>query len=92
MSVKMKDLLKENFSGTMLGGVVSRSPWSSDFSLSKIVKEKYGDVDGENVDIKGLTTEISSYNKLGESIFGKSNITKIAEKLSWIASQITYIK
>jgi chromosome segregation ATPase len=87
MSVKMKDLLKENFSGTMLGGVVSRSPWSSDFSLSKIVKEKYGDVDGEKVDIKGLTTEISSYNKLGESIFGKSNITKIAEKLSWIANQ-----
>ena len=87
MSVKMKDLLKENFSGTMLGGVVSRSPWSSDFSMSKIVKEKYGDVDGEKVDIKGLTTEISSYNKLGESIFGKSNITKIAEKLSWIATQ-----
>ena len=85
--IKMKDLLKENFSGTMLGGVVSRSPWSSDFSLSKIVKEKYGDVDGEKVDIKGLTTEISSYNKLGESIFGKSNITKIAEKLSWIANQ-----
>jgi chromosome segregation ATPase len=87
MSVKMKDLLKENFSGTMLGGVVSRSPWSSDFSMSKIVKEKYGDVDGEKVDIKGLTTEISSYNKLGESIFGKSNITKVAEKLSWIANQ-----
>ena len=87
MSIKMKDLLKENFSGTMLGGVVSRSPWSSDFSLSKIVKEKYGDVDGEKVDIKGLTTEISSYNKLGEAIFGDSNITKIAEKLSWIANQ-----
>ena len=87
MSVKMKDLLKENFSGTLLGGVVSRSPWSSDFSMSKIVKEKYGDVDGEKVDIKGLTTEISSYNKLGEAIFGDSNITKIAEKLSWIARQ-----
>ena len=85
--IKLKDLLKENFSGAMLGGVVSRSPWSSDFSLSKIVKEKYGDVDEEKVDIKGLTTEISSYNKLGEAIFGDSNITKIAEKLSWIAGQ-----
>ena len=85
--IKMKDLLKENFSGTMLGGVVSRSPWQSDISLSKIVKEKYGEIGEEKVDIKGLTTEISSYNKLGESIFGKSNITKIAEKLSWIANQ-----
>ena len=85
--IKLKDLLKENFSGAMLGGVVSRSPWSSDFSLSKIVKEKYGEIGEDKVDIKGLTTEISSYNKLGEAIFGDSNITKIAEKLSWIANQ-----
>ena len=85
--IKLKDLLKENFSGAMLGGVVSRSPWSSDFSMSKIVKEKYGEIGEEKVDIKGLTTEISSYNKLGEAIFGDSNITKIAERLSWIAGQ-----
>ena len=85
--IKLKDLLKENFSGAMLGGVVSRSPWLSDFSLSKIVKEKYGEIGEDKVDIKGLTTEISSYNKLGEAIFGDSNITKIAEKLSWIANQ-----
>ena len=85
--IKLKDLLKENFSGAMLGGVVSRSPWPSDFSMSKIVKEKYGEIGEERVDVKGLTTEISSYNKLGEAIFGDSNITKIAEKLSWIARQ-----
>ena len=87
MSIKMKDLLKENFSGTMLGGIVSHSPWHNNVSLSKIVKEKYGDVDGEKVDVKGLTTEMSNYNTLGENIFGKSNITQIAEKLSWIANQ-----
>ena len=85
--IKLKDLLKENFSGTLLGGIVSRSPFHTNISLSKIVKEKYGDVDEEKVDVKGLTTEISSYNKLGEAIFGDSNITKIAEKLSWIAGQ-----
>ena len=85
--IKLKDLLKENFSGAILGGVVSRSPWPSDFSMSKIVKEKYGEIGEEEVDVKGLTTEISSYNKLSEAIFGKSNITQIAEKLSWIANQ-----
>ena len=84
--IKMKDLLKESFSSPILGGIVSRSPWENNISLSKIVKEKYGEVE-EKVDIKGLTTEISSYNKLGESIFGESNITKVAEKLSWIATQ-----
>ena len=83
----MKDLLKESFSGTMMGGVVSRSPFHTNISLSKIVKEKYGEVEEQEVDIKGLTTEISSYNKLSEAIFGKSNITQVAEKLSWIASQ-----
>ena len=87
MSIKMKDLLKENFSGTLMGGFISQSPFHNNVSLSKIVKEKYGDVDGEKVDVKGLTTEISNYNALSESIFGKSNITQIAEKLSWIANQ-----
>ena len=85
--IKMKDLLKENFSGAMLGGIVSRSPFHTDMSLSNIVKEKYGDIEEEKIDVEGLTTEISSYNKLGESIFGESNITKVAEKLSWIANQ-----
>ena len=86
-TIKMKNLLKENFSGTMMGGVVSHSPFHDNISLSKIVKEKYGDIEEEKVDVKGLTSEISSYNKLGESIFGESNITKVAEKLSWIATQ-----
>ena len=87
MSIKLKDLLKENFSGAVLGGVVSGTGFHDNISLSKIVKEKYGDANEETVDVKGLTKEISSYNKLGESIFGESNITKIAEKMSWIANQ-----
>ena len=87
MSIKMKDLLKENFSGTMIGGVVSGTGFHDNISLANIVKEKYGEVEEEKVDIQGLTNEISSYNKLGESIFGESNITKVAEKLSWIANQ-----
>ena len=85
--IKLKDLLEENFSGTMLGGVVSRTPFHKNISLSKIVKEKYGDVEEEKVDIKGLTNEISNFNSLSKNIFGKSNINQIAEKLSWIAKQ-----
>jgi hypothetical protein len=85
--IKLKKLLEENFSNTMLGGVVSRSPWSNDMNLSTIVKEKYGDVDEETIDVKGLTNEIAQFNKIGEAIFGKSNITQISEKLSWIAGQ-----
>ena len=83
--IKLKDLLKENFSIAV--GVVSRSAFSSDMNMSNIVREKYGDVDGQNVDVKGLTKEIAHFNKIGEAIFGKSNITKISEKLSRIASQ-----
>ena len=83
--IKLKDLLKENFS--TIGGVVSQNAFSDSMNLSRIVKEKYGDVDGERTDVKGLTTELSQYNNIGEDIFGKSNITKISEKLSWIANQ-----
>ena len=83
--IKLKDLLKENFSIAV--GVVSRSAFSSDMNMSNIVREKYGDVDGQNVDVKGLTKEIAHFNKIGEAIFGKSNITDISEKLGWIANQ-----
>ena len=85
--IKLKDLLKENFSNTAMGGVISRNAFGDSMSLSKIVIEKYGDVDEEKVDVKGLTSEISQYNQIGEAIFGKSNITQISEKLSWIANQ-----
>ena len=85
--IKLKDLLKENFTGTMMGGVVSHNSFHDNISLSNMVKEKYGDIDGEKADVKGLTTELSQYNDIGEAIFGKSNISKISEKLSWIANQ-----
>ena len=53
--IKLKNLLKENFSGAMLGGVVSRSPWQNDISLSRIVKEKFGDTtEAEDIDIKSF--------------------------------------
>jgi hypothetical protein len=84
--IKLKELLSETVNISMRGGVVSQSPWQNHISLSNIVKEKYGEVE-EDLDIEGLTTEISNYNKLSEEIFGKSNITSVAEKLSWIANQ-----
>ena len=85
--IKLKDLLKENFSSALAGGVVSRNAFGDSMSLSNIVKEKYGEVNDERVDVKGLTNEIAQFNKIGEAIFGKSNITQISEKLSWIAGQ-----
>ena len=69
--IKLKELLEENFSGSVMGGVVSRSPFHDEISLSKIVKEKYGEVSEDRVDVKGLTTEISQYNEIGEAIFAK---------------------
>jgi hypothetical protein len=83
--IKLKDLLEENFS--IAGGVVSQNAFNDNMSLSRIVKEKYGDIGEDKIDVKGLTTELSQYNDIGEAIFGKSNISKISEKLSWIAGQ-----
>ena len=84
--IKLKKLLEENFSG-VVGGIVSQPAFSDTMSLSKMVKEKYGDIGEDKIDVKGLTTELAQYNDIGEAIFGKSNISKISEKLSWIACQ-----
>ena len=84
--MKKKSLFKEHFN-TVIGGVVSQKPFATNMSLTNLVKEKYGNVDEEKVDVKGLTNELSSFGSLGETIFGKSNIKSVAEKLSWIASQ-----
>ena len=84
--MKKKSLFKEHFN-SIIGGVVTAKPFADNISLAKLVKEKYGNVDEEKVDVKGLTNELSSFGNLGETIFGTSNIKKIAEKLSWIANQ-----
>ena len=84
--MKKKSLFKEHFN-TVIGGVVSQKPFATNMSLTNLVKEKYGNVDEEKIDVKGLTNEISNFGQLGETIFGKSNIKQVAEKLSWIANQ-----
>ena len=35
--IKLKELLEENFSGSVMGGVVSRSPFHDEISLSNII-------------------------------------------------------
>ena len=84
--MKKKSLFKEHFN-TVIGGVVSQKPFATNMSLTNLVKEKYGSVDEEKIDVKGLPNEISNFGQLGETIFGKSNIKQVAEKLSWIANQ-----
>ena len=84
--MKKKSLFKEHFN-TIIGGVVQTKPFADNISLAKLVKEKYGNVDEDKIDVKGLTKEISKFGQLGETIFGKSNIKQVAEKLSWIANQ-----
>jgi len=86
--IKMKDLMNENFSTiSTVGGIVTAKPFHTDMSLSALVKEKYGEVEEQEIDIEGLKNELAEFNKIGEALFGKSNIIDIAEKLSWIASQ-----
>ena len=60
--IKLKKLLEENFSG-VVGGIVSQPAFSDTMSLSKMVKEKYGDIGEDKIDVKGLTTELSQYNE-----------------------------
>ena len=55
--IKLKDLLKENFSSALAGGVVSRNAFGDSMSLSNIVKEKYGEVRNTLVEVENCDDE-----------------------------------
>ena len=50
--MKKKSLYKENFSHThSVGGIVTQKPWATNISLAKLVKEKYGEVEEDQLDV-----------------------------------------
>jgi len=83
--VKLKDLVKENFS--VVGGVVSTPAINAGYgSLSQIVKEKYGESSNtQRVSSEQLGEALRSYNKLGESLYQQQSLKETAKSLSQIA-------
>ena len=69
-NIKLKDLLNEM---TMVGGIVSESPWA------KNEEEK------PSINVKELVESIRNFNSIGESIYGKGSLKEVAESLSSIA-------
>ena len=80
---KLKKLVKENFS--LVGGVVSVPAINAGYSsLSKIVKEKYGE-QSQKISSKQVSEALKSYNSLGEALYQQSALKETAKKLSSIA-------
>ena len=67
--MKKKSLFKEHFN-TVIGGVVQTKPFADNISLAKLVKEKYGNVDEDKIDVKGLTNEISKFGSKSKKKIG----------------------
>ena len=82
---KLKDLVKENFS--IVGGVVSTPAINQGYSsLSKIVKEKYGETsETQKVSSKQVKEALQNYNKLGETLYQQQSLKETAKSLSQIA-------
>ena len=82
---KLKDLVKENFS--IVGGVVSTPAINQGYSsLSKIVKEKYGESsETKKVSPDDVKEALQSYNKLGETLYQQQSLKETAKSLSNIA-------
>ena len=82
---KLKDLVKENFS--LVGGVVSTPAINQGYSsLSKIVKEKYGETsETKKVSSKQVKEALQNYNKLGEALYQQQSLKETAKSLSQIA-------
>ena len=82
---KLKDLVKENFS--IVGGVVSTPAINQGYSsLSKIVKEKYGETSETQKVSSGQVKEaLQNYNRLGETLYQQQSLKETAKSLSQVA-------
>ena len=84
--IKLKNLLKEH-SISLAGGVVSKPAFHTDMSLSKMVKEKYGEVESETkISSKQIVSKIQEFGQLGKSIYKSGDLKETAKTLSDIAN------
>ena len=84
--IKLKNLLKEH-SISLAGGVVSKPAFHTDMSLSKMVKEKYGEVESETkISSKQIVSKIQEFSSLGKSIYKSGDLKETAKTLSDIAN------
>ena len=84
--IKLKNLLKEH-SFSLAGGVVSQNAFHNDMSLSKMVKEKYGEIESETkIDSKQILSKIQEFGQLGKSIYKTGDLKETAKTLSDIAN------
>ena len=84
--LKLKKLLKEH-TLTLAGGVVSQNAFHNDMSLSKMVKEKYGEVESETkISSKQILSKIQEFSSLGKSIYKSGDLKETAKTLSDIAN------
>ena len=84
--IKLKNLLKEH-SISIAGGVVSKPAFHTDMSLSKMVKEKYGEVESETkISSKQIVSKIQEFSSLGKSNYKSGDLKETAKTLSDIAN------
>ena len=84
--IKLKNLLKEH-SISIAGGVVSKPAFHTDMSLSKMVKEKYGEIESETkINSKQIVSKIQEFGQLGKSIYKSGDLKETAKTLSDIAN------
>ena len=84
--LKLKKLLKEH-TLSLAGGVVSKPAFHTDMSLSKMVKEKYGEIESETkINSKQIVSKIQEFGQLGKSIYKSGDLKETAKTLSDIAN------
>ena len=84
--LKLKKILKEH-TLSLAGGVVSKPAFHTDMSLSKMVKEKYGEVESETkISSEQILSKIQEFGQLGKSIYKSGDLKETAKTLSDIAN------
>ena len=84
--LKLKKILKEH-TLSLAGGVVSKPAFHTDMSLSKMVKEKYGDEERETkINAEQIVSKIQEFGNLGKSIYKSGDLKETAKTLSDITN------
>ena len=94
--IKMKDLIKENFSTTTfstVGGLVTLKPSNtvSVPGMSELVEGEWFGEDKKRVDTGVFVEEVKNFSRMGEMIYREGSLRDVAKGLSELALSLIHI-
>ena len=88
-NIKLKDLINESTSFTGIGGFVPLAPINSTSMtrISDLVEASWVEEDKKKVDRGSFIDEVKAFGNIGEKVYRKTSLQKVAKSLSELAEK-----